>query len=74
MFAHPSADFGELIKLTDHRTMTKEEIEAAMNAAAADFKPRRKRTTDEDKRNSLLGSIRAMAAGNAAFTELAHHN
>jgi len=74
MFAHPTADFGELIKLTDHRTMTKEEIEAAMNAAAADFKPRRKRTTDEDKRNSLLGSIRAMAAGNAAFTELAHHN
>ena len=71
MFAHPAADFGELIKLTDHRTMTKEEIEAAMNAAAADFKPRRKRTTDEDKRNSLLGRIRPQAAGNAAFTELA---
>lgn len=71
MFEHPSADFGELIKLTSHRMMTKEEIESEMNAAADNFIPRRKRTTDEDKRNFLLGCAREHAIGNAAFTELA---
>jgi glutamyl-tRNA(Gln) amidotransferase subunit E len=71
MFEHPTADFGELIALTGHKTMTKEEMEEGMGIMAEVFQPRRKRTSAEDKRNYLLGCIRAKAAGNAAFTELA---
>ena len=74
MFEHPTADFGELISLTPHRTMTKEEIKKSLDAASVAFKPRRKRTNAEDMRNYLLGSIRPQAAGNAAFTELATAN
>ena len=74
MFEHPTADFGELISLTPHRTMTKEEIKESLDAASVAFKPRRKRTNAEDMRNYLLGSVRPQAAGNAAFTELATAN
>ena len=51
--------------------MTKAEIEEGMGIMAEVFKPRRKRTTDEDKRNYLLGCARQHATGNAAFTEIA---
>ena len=71
MFEHPKADFAELLALTSYQKMAKTEIEEQLNAAAVAFKPRRKRTTDEDKRNYLLGCARQHAAGNAAFTEIA---
>ena len=71
MFEHPTADFAELLKLTSYRKMTKAEIEEGMGIMAEVFKPRRKRTTDEDKRNFLLGCARQHAAGNVSFTELA---
>ena len=71
MFEHPTADFAELLKLTGYRKMTKAEIEEGMGIMAEVFKPRRKRTTDEDKRNYLLGCARQHAAGNVSFTELA---
>ena len=71
MFEHPTADFTELLKLTSYRKMTKAEIEEGMGIMAEVFKPRRKRTTDEDKRNFLLGCARQHAVGNASFTELA---
>ena len=71
MFEHPTADFAELLKLTSYRKMTKAEIEEGMGIMAEVFKPRRKRTTDEDKRNFLLGCARQHAVGNASFTELA---
>ena len=71
MFEFPTLSFEELLGKTGYQKMTKEEIEARMNSAEATFKPRRKRTTAEDKRNSLLGRVRAMAAGNTSFTELA---
>jgi len=71
MFEHPTADFGELIALTGYKTMTQDELVELMNAADSAFKPRRKDTNSEDKRNSLLGSLRPQAIGNAAFTELA---
>ncbi|MBQ3733039.1 MAG: Glu-tRNA(Gln) amidotransferase subunit GatE [Bacteroidales bacterium] len=71
LFEHPTADFAELLKLTGYKTMTREEIVELMNAAASAFKPMRKRTNSEDMRNSLLGSLRPQAVGNAAFTELA---
>ncbi len=74
MFAHSAADFAELLELTGYRKMTKEEIEDSMGIMAEVFRPRRKRTTDEDKRNYILGCARQHAVGNAAFTELAHHN
>ena len=71
MFAHPTADFAKLLELTSYKTMTREELVELMNAAARAFKPMRKGTSSEDMRNSLLGSIRPQAIGNAAFTELA---
>jgi len=74
LFEHPSEDMRDLMVLTGYRTMTKEQIKEQMDAAATAFKPRRKRTTDEDKRNYILGRTRPAAVGNAAFTELAHHN
>lgn len=74
MFARPAADFAELLDLTGYRKMTKEEIEDSMGIMAEVFQPRRNRTTDEDKRNYILGCARQHAVGNAAFTELAHHN
>jgi len=74
MFEHPASDFAELTKLSNYRKCTKEEIMSQLNAAANVFQPRRKRTTDEDKRNYILGSARQHAVGNAAFTELAHQN
>ena len=42
-----------------------------MGIMAEVFQPRRKRTSDEDKRNYLLGCAREHGVGNAAFTELA---
>ena len=71
VFEYPTADFSELLKLTGYRKMTKAEIEEGMGIMAEVFQPRRKRTTDEDKRNYLLGCARQHAAGNASFTELA---
>ena len=46
------------------------EIEEQMKAATAAFKPRRKRTNETDKRNSIIGYIRPIAIGNLPFTEL----
>lgn len=74
LFVHPTADFAEMLKVTGYRKMTKQEIEEGMGIMAEVFQPRRKRTSDEDKRNYLLGCAREHAVGNAAFTELAHHN
>lgn len=74
LFVHPTADFAEMLKVTGYRKMTKQEIEEGMGIMAEVFQPRRNRTTDEDKRNYLLGCAREHAVGNAAFTELAHHN
>ena len=71
MFEHPTADFAEMLESTGYRKMTKQEIEEGMGIMAEVFQPRRKRTTDEDKRNYLLGCAREHAVGNAAFTELA---
>ena len=71
LFAYPTADFTQLLEATHYRKMNKQEIEEGMGIMAEVFQPRRKRTTAEDKRNYLLGSIRPQAAGNAAFTELA---
>ena len=71
MFEHPTADFTELLKLSNYRKCTKEEILAKLNAAANAFKPRRTRTNDADKRNSIIGHIRPIAIGNLPFTELA---
>ena len=71
MFEHPNADFTELLAFTGYQKMTKAEIEEGMGIMAEVFKPRRKRTTDEDKRNYLLGCARQHATGNAAFTEIA---
>jgi glutamyl-tRNA(Gln) amidotransferase subunit E len=71
LFEHPTTDFAGLLKLTGYRKMTKAEIEEDMGIMAEVFQPRRKRTTEEDKRNYLLGCARQHAAGNAAFTELA---
>ena len=72
MFEHPTTDFAELLKLTGYQKMTKAEIEEGMGIMAEAFKPKRKRTTDEDKRNYLLGCARQHAAGNVSFTELAN--
>ena len=69
MFEHPTADFAELLKLTGYRKMTKAEIEEQMKAATVAFKPRRKRTNETDKRNSIMGHIRPIAIGNLPFTE-----
>ena len=71
LFEYPTADFAEMLKSTGYRKMTKQEIEEGMGIMAEVFQPRRKRTTDEDKRNYLLGCAREHGAGNAAFTELA---
>ena len=71
LFEYPTADFTELLKLSNYRKCTKEEILSQLNVAANAFKPRRKRTNDTDKRNSLIGYIRSMAIGNIPFTELA---
>jgi glutamyl-tRNA(Gln) amidotransferase subunit E len=71
MFEHPSADIAELLEFTGYKILTREELVELMNAAASAFKPRRKGTSSEDMRNSLLGSIRPQAVGNVAFTELA---
>ncbi|MBO7445183.1 MAG: Glu-tRNA(Gln) amidotransferase subunit GatE [Bacteroidales bacterium] len=71
MFEYPTADFAEMLKSTGYRKMTKQEIEESMGIMAEVFQPRRKRTTDEDKRNYLLGCAREHAVGNAAFNELA---
>ena len=71
LFEYPTTDFAEMLKSTGYRKMTKQEIEEGMGIMAEVFQPRRKRTTDEDKRNYLLGCAREHGAGNAAFTELA---
>ena len=71
LFEYPTADFTEMLKSTGYRKMTKQEIEESMGIMAEVFQPRRKHTTDEDKRNYLLGCAREHGAGNAAFTELA---
>ena len=71
LFEYPTADFAEMLESTGYRKMTKQEIEEGMGIMAEVFQPRRKRTTDEDKRNYLLGCAREHAVGNAAFTELA---
>ena len=71
LFEYPTADIAEMLKSTGYRKMTKQEIEEGMGIMAEVFQPRRKRTTDEDKRNYLLGCAREHGAGNAAFTELA---
>ena len=71
LFEYPTADFAEMLKSTGYRKMTKQEIEEGMGIMAEVFQPRRKRTTDEDKRNYLLGCAREHGVGNAAFTELA---
>ena len=71
LFEYPTTDFAEMLESTGYRKMTKQEIEEGMGIMAEVFQPRRKRTTDEDKRNYLLGCAREHGAGNAAFTELA---
>jgi len=71
LFMHPTADFAEMLKVTGYRKMTKQEVEESMGIMAEVFQPRRKRTSDEDKRNYLLGCAREHAVGNPAFTELA---
>ena len=71
LFEYPTADFAEMLESTGYRKMTKQEIEEGMGIMAEVFQPRRKRITDEDKRNYLLGCAREHAVGNAAFTELA---
>ena len=71
MFEQPKADFPELLKLTGYRKVSKEEILACLRTNANAFKPMRARTTAEDKRNSLLGQVRAQALGNLSMTALA---
>ena len=71
MFEQPKADFPELLKLTGYRKVSKEEILACLTTNANAFKPMRARTTAEDKRNSLLGQVRAQALGNLSMTALA---
>ena len=71
MFEQPKADFPELLKLTGYRKVSKEEILACLKNNANAFKPMRSRTTAEDKRNSLLGQVRAQALGNLSMTTLA---
>jgi len=70
MFEHPAADFTELLKLTGYQKVSKEEILDKVKVAAAAFKPRRTRTNETDKRNSLIGCVRPLLIGNFAFTEL----
>ena len=70
MFEHPNADFTELLAFTGYQKMTKAEIEEQLKAAAVTFKPRRKRTNEDDKRNSIIGHVRVIAIGNLPFTEL----
>ena len=60
-----------MLESTGYRKMTKQEIEEGMGIMAEVFQPRRKRTSDEDKRNYLLGCAREHGVGNASFTELA---
>ncbi len=74
LFEYPNADFAEMLKSTGYRKMTKQEIEESMGIMAEVFQPRRKRTTDEDKRNYLLGCAREHGAGNAAFNEIIHNS
>ena len=70
MFEHPAADFAELLKLTGYQKVSKEEILDKVKVAAAEFKPRRTRTNETDKRNSLIGCVRPLLIGNFPFTEL----
>ena len=74
LFEYPTADFAEMLESTGYRKMTKQEIEEGMGIMAEVFQPRRKRTTDEDKRNYLLGCAREHGAGNAAFNEIIHNS
>ncbi|MDD6185068.1 MAG: Glu-tRNA(Gln) amidotransferase subunit GatE [Bacteroidales bacterium] len=74
LFEYPTADFAEMLESTGYRKMTKQEIEESMGIMAEVFQPRRKRTTDEDKRNYLLGCAREHGAGNAAFNEIIHNS
>ena len=71
MFEQPKADFSELLNLIGYKKMSKEEIMACLKNNASAFKPLRARTSAEDKKNSLLGSVRAQAIGNLPLTELA---
>ena len=70
MFANPKASMEELLKLTGFRKASKQEIVACMQANTGAFKPMRKRTNAQDRKNSLLGSVRTLALGNVPFTEL----
>ena len=70
MFANPKASMEELLKLTGFRKASKQEIVTCMKANTGAFKPMRKRTNAQDRKNSLLGSVRTLALGNVPFTEL----
>ena len=73
MFEHPNASFEELLKLTGFTKTSKQELMDRMFKVVDTFQQRRHRLIDDgsDLRNTMLGSVRALAVGNIPLNELA---
>ncbi|MCR4964817.1 MAG: Glu-tRNA(Gln) amidotransferase subunit GatE [Bacteroidales bacterium] len=74
MFENPTATMDELLQCSGFKKASKEEIKASLKEAASGFKPMRKRTSEQDKCNALLGKVRSIALGNLSLNELANES
>ena len=70
MFKHPQKDFREILKTLNYKKVDKEEILQQRKRISESFVPKRKKTSEQDRVNYVMGALRPMSEGNISLTEL----
>ena len=70
LFAIPKSAMGELLRKSGFIVIYKKEILNSAKQCHSLFTPKRKRSDENDKTNSIMGSVRTLGEGNISFKDL----
>jgi glutamyl-tRNA(Gln) amidotransferase subunit E len=70
MFLHPKMDFDSILVALNFKKVDPKEVESRIPYLSEKFTPYRKDTNPQDKRNAIMGQLRAQSEGNMNLSDL----